>query len=517
MAKESGQKNAMTRSGRYRRMTRRLLLIVGGVLVVVIARPAFFLWNVARHDVADRPTTPAGMIDDASSLNATPVREIWPVPRDPALAEQQLQELLLRARRGKVKLSIAGARHSMGGHSIAPDGIVIDMTPFRHMQLDTDAKILTVGSGAIWHDILAYLDPLGFSVQVMQSNDSFTVGGSISVNCHGWQFGRPPIASTVESFRLLTADGIVHNCSREENRELFSLALGGYGLFGIILDVRLRVASNVRYSVTRYVVPASEAMTIYREKVVAAGNAAMVYARMDVAADNFLREAMIYVLAEDPPADGRLEQISPAGFISLRRSIFRGSTDSEYGKRLRWDAETKLQPTLAASHYTRNQILDEGVEVFQNRSADTTDILHEYFVQPEQLEAFIAELQAIIPSSNTNLLNVTIRSVEEDTDTFLRYADRPLLSVVMLFSQARTAAADVAMQNLSQRLIDSALKLRGRYYLPYRLHATPEQFHRAYPQAGDFFDFKRHYDPDELFVNKFYLKYGQSHVVTETN
>ena len=81
----------------------------------------------------------------------------------------------------------------------------------------------------------------------MQSNNAFSVGGSLSVNCHGWQFDRPPIASTVESFRLMQADGTIVRCSRKENQELFSLALGGYGLFGIILDAELRVVPNERY------------------------------------------------------------------------------------------------------------------------------------------------------------------------------------------------------------------------------------------------------------------------------
>jgi hypothetical protein len=44
--------------------------------------------------------------------------------------------------------------------------------------------------------------------------------------------------------------------------------------------------------------------------------------------------------------------------------------------------------------------------------------------------------------------------------------------------------------------------------LPYRLHATPEQFYRCYPQAPEFFQLKRKYDPDELFQNEFYIKYS---------
>ena len=82
------------------------------------------------------------------------------------------------------------------------------------------------------------------------------------------------------------------------------------------------------------------------------------------------------------------------------------------------------------------------------------------------------------------------------------------MAFVMLFHQRRTHAAEKAMETLTGELIEVALKLGGTYYLPYRLHATPEQFHRAYPQAKEFFKMKREYDPKELFQNQFYLKYG---------
>lgn len=68
--------------------------------------------------------------------------------------------------------------------------------------------------------------------------------------------------------------------------------------------------------------------------------------------------------------------------------------------------------------------------------------------------------------------------------------------------------AERGMKALTRDLIDAALAHEGRYYLPYRLHATPEQFHLAYPQARMFIDHKRKYDPGELFQNQFYLKYG---------
>jgi FAD/FMN-containing dehydrogenase len=78
----------------------------------------------------------------------------------------------------------------------------------------------------------------------------------------------------------------------------------------------------------------------------------------------------------------------------------------------------------------------------------------------------------------------------------------------MFFSQPRTQAGDSEMQKMTRELVDAALDSGGRYYLPYRLHPTVAQFRRAYPQADEFFNLKRHYDPQELFQNEFYRKYG---------
>lgn len=105
---------------------------------------------------------------------------------------------------------------------------------------------------------------------------------------------------------------------------------------------------------------------------------------------------------------------------------------------------------------------------------------------------------------------MTVRNILEDKDTFLRYADREMFSFVMLFNQPRTYGADLQMESATRELIDAALACSGRYYLPYRLHATAAQFNLAYPKAVEFFERKRFYDPDEIFQNKFYLKYGKS-------
>ena len=53
----------------------------------------------------------------------------------------------------------------------------------------------------------------------------------------------------------------------------------------------------------------------------------------------------------------------------------------------------------------------------------------------------------------------------------------------------------------TRELIDAVLQNGGRYYLPYRLDATREQFTRAYPESAEFSALKARVDPDKRFRN----------------
>ncbi len=409
--------------------------------------------------------------------------------------EEQLRTHLQHARVSKLPLSIAGTRHTMGGQTFTPGGMILDMLGLHEMHLDDQRNILQVQAGARWSSVLWYLHERGRSIQVMQSNSSFSVGGSLSANCHGWQPMSPPISSTVVAFRLLLSDGTVIRCSREEHAELFSLALGGYGLFGILIDAELSVSANECYRATRWVVPSAEYAACYEEQTKRAAPIGLAYGRVNVESDHFLREILLSTYGVLPHRF--LSPLGKPGLAGVRRLVFRGSIGNAYGKALRWKLEKRFGQIPLASGVTRNHLLNEGVEVFQNRSTASTDILQEYFVPPAQLEPFLERVRAIIPAHGADLLNVTIRFVAPDQESFLRYADQDLFALVMLFNQPRTQQADQRMAGMTCELIDAALALGGRYYLPYRLHATIEQFYRAYPQAQQFFKLKRQYDPED--------------------
>lgn len=496
--------------GKKRRRWGRLLALLLLVAAGCLGQPLALLFTAHWNDRPSKYAYPPGKVDDASRLNQTAVAEVVPIATEPHEAESQLRDLLKRAAREKKKVAIAGARHSMGGHTIYPNGIVLDMLPFHRLELDAKRKILRAGAGARWSEIIPFLDARGLSVAIMQSNNDFSVGGSISVNCHGWQHNCPPIASTVDGFRLMQANGQVVRCSRTENAELFGLALGGYGLFGVILDVDLRVVPNARYRPEPEIVPIDRYVTRFAERVNQTDDAGMVYGRLCVVPGKmFLREALVTLFRVVPSPTGELPPLQSAGYSSLRREIYRSQIGSQAGKALRWRTEKIVSSRLKGQYFSRNQLLNEPVAVYQEQNADRTDILHEYFIPPEQFTKFLDRVREIVPRHDLDLMNVTVRNIFQDKDTFLRYADRDMFAFVMLFNQARTTEADDKMRAGTEELIDAALACDGRYYLPYRLHATPKQFHQAYPQATAFFARKKVLDPLELFQNQFYLTYGK--------
>ena len=481
------------------------LMLLG--LVGVVGRPAWHLaWTLWNDGPSGQVVVPLGHADDLSRLNLTPVAEVWRIPEDGVEAEAQLRALLARARATGKRVSIAGARHSMGGHTIAPDGIVVDMRPFRSIRIDPDRRLLTVGAGAYWTDVLRRADEVGLSVGVMQSDSAFSVGGSLSVNCHGWQFGNPPIASTVESFRLMCADGSVVRCTRTENPELFSLALGGYGLFGILLDAEIRLIPNARLRLAQEQVPTSASGPIL-DRLAGEPRHSLVYARLNVTPGD--RFKTVRASAYFPDTHGPIPALEEPAYSPLGRAIFRGSAGSDYGKSLRWFAETRIQPLLLPEVVSRNRLLIETPDWYLNRHTNATDILHEYFLPRPVALRFLDEADRIITRHGGDLLNTTVRDVAQDRDTVLRYAREPVIAFVMFFNQERSPRGEASMQAMTRELVDAALSVGGCYYLPYRLHATPEQFHRAYPEARRFFERKRVHDPDELFQNRFYQTYGR--------
>src|SRR5215207_415035 len=174
-----------------------------------------------------------GSINDASCLNRTEIYGVVEVK-----TVDDIAKTLQFARDNKLSITTAGVRHSMGGQAFRKGGIVLDMRGFNKIVLNETARSVTVQPGATWHDIQNVLHPR-FAVRAMQSTDIFSVGGSISVNAHGMDHQAGALAKSIKSMKVMLADGSLQTVSATENKDLFNLVVGGYGLFGVIVEADL--------------------------------------------------------------------------------------------------------------------------------------------------------------------------------------------------------------------------------------------------------------------------------------
>ena len=487
---------------------KRIIIIIVCITVGFLMVPVFHLLRTYFKEDSVIRFTPEGYTDDASGLNLTKVHSIIQVPSHKDDIVLQLRNILEYAEKNNKRISIAGAKHSMGGHTIYPDGILLNMRPYSSMSLDTVNNILTIGSGALWSDALQYLNKYDRSVSVMQAFSSFSIGGSISVNGHGWQHNAPPVSSTIVSFSIMKADGQVLECDREENRELFGLAIGGYGLFGIILDIKLRVVDNRNLKFKSYKFRSDEYIDHFEEYVDNDPSVQLVFGRLNISNKRFLQEATLNIFRSSPEdIDHQNDITEDERSVQLKRLVFRSTVNSEYGKRLRWNLENNLRELSSKLSFTRNQVLNDNVSIVKNNDSTSTDILHEYFIPRRNLDQYIEGLKQILPNEKLDLLNITIRNVYSDTDSFLRYADEEMFAFVMLFNQRIDTEHEIEMGALSNSLARLTHSLDGTYYLPYRLHVEKTLFKKMYPQSDEFFRLKLKYDPEEIFQNRFYLYY----------
>jgi FAD/FMN-containing dehydrogenase len=380
---------------------------------------------------------------------------------------------------------------------------------------------MTVQSGATWHDIQKLLHPK-FAVKAMQSTDIFTVGGSISVNAHGMDHTAGSVGRTIQSLRLITPEGEIKKVSRTENPELFSMVIGGYGLFGIVLDAEIEITENV-YQSERQVINYKEFPEVFNSDILPDEKIGLFYGHLSTSPGSFLKEMILYTYnhVEDPEA-----QIPELGEVSnekLRRFVMNFSKRGSIPMRIKWFAEKYIEPRIeSCTVVSRNQALTEGeaclvsrnepmhdsVKYLKNNLKNDTDILQEYFIPRDQFVSFIDEIRTIMQKNNTNLLNASIRVVHKE-DNFLNYAPADAFAVVLYINQTTDEAGNAKIAKLTQELIDVTVKHNGRFFLPYQLHYTAEQLAASYPEIDQFFAAKKKYDPQLRLTNTFYNKYSQ--------
>jgi FAD/FMN-containing dehydrogenase len=435
--------------------------------------------------------------DVHSRLNATRVDGIVPVD-----SVASIRTALQRARAAGKPVAIAGGRHSMGGQQFCSGGVLLDTRPLdRVLSVDVARSTVEVEAGIQWPALAQALagTPLTFAQKQTGAND-LSLGGALSSNVHGRGLAMRPFVGDVESFTLVDAGGRVLRCSRDANPELFSLAIGGYGLFGVIYSVTLRLVR--RRTLERVVELATADDLVERlERRVADG---FVYGdfqfAIDAGSDDFLHRGVLscYRLVADRPIPQAQRALGEGEWRALL-----GLAHTDKSRAFELYAQHYLA-TSGQLHATDTHQLGFYSGGYHDEVGPGSETIAELYVPRRLLAGFLGAAAHRLRQLDADVIYGTVRLIERDDETVLAWAREPWACVVMNLhvdhdeeGRARAATAFIALNDL-------AIERGGSFYLTYHRWSTRSQLEAAYPQLQRFLAAKRWYDPDGLFQSDWY-------------
>src|SRR6266498_1651167 len=469
------------------------------------------LFALAPHVLAQRRQE-IWVNDVHSQLNRTRVRELL-TPR----ASEELAQIVRSASRKALPISVSGCRHSMGGQQFATDGICVDSRSLnRVISFDRERGLIEAEAGIQWPDLIRnYLEtqrdtvrPWGIA-QKQTGADTFTLGGSLSSNVHGRGLEMKPLISNIESFTLINADGKSIRCSRDENNELFRLATGGYGLFGLIDSVTLRLVPRQKLRRVVEIIRADDLPKRFEERIAQKFLYGDFQFLVDEKSPDFLQRGVFSCyepIDEHEPIVAKKE-LRDDDWLELLRLAY---TDREKAFErysdyyLSTNGQTYWSDTNQLGAYLPNyaQKIREQIG-----GEESSLIITEIYVPRTDLPDFLAQAAELLRSNRTIVIYGTVRLIEKDDESFLAWAKEPYACVIFNLLTFHTPRGIEASTRSFRGLIDLAIARGGSYYLTYHKFAKPEQVVACYPQFKQFLDLKRNYDPAERFQSDWYRHY----------
>ena len=476
---------------RAARLGKRLGLVIVGLLVFGVLVSAASCWRTPAVDVAARPD---------SSVRIDEVTRLHPVTMARVVTPRTIEDIVSAVKATPGPISIGGGRYSMGGQTATPDGTQLDMRQFRGVvALDTVARRITVRSGTRWREVQEALDKAGLAVKIMQTYNTFTVGGALSVNAHGRYIGQGPLVRSVRDVTLVLADGSVVSASPTHRPELFYGAVGGYGALGVIAHVTLDVVENSKVRRDDEKLPVASYLDYFRRRI--RDDTTVVFHNADIYPPAYENVHAVSYRKTTEPLTEQARLLPADQRAWSHRTAYEMITDWPKGK---WMREHLLDPVIFRGNPVTWRNYEASYDVSElepsSRERDTY-VLQEYFIPVDSLTAFMPRMRRVLQAHDVNAVNVSIRHALPDSGTYLSWAPTEVFAFVLYYKQRTDPESRRAVARWTRELIDAAVATGGRYYLPYQPVATRAQFAAAYPRATELFALKQRVDSTGRFTN----------------
>ena len=145
------------------------------------------------------------------------------------------------AREHDVLVSVNAGGHSVQGYGVCDDGLMIDLSKLKSIEVDAEGRRALAGAGVKWGELDAATQEHGLAVTGGRISGTGVAGLTLGSGS-GWLERK--IGYTVDNLlgaEVVTANGDVLRASESENADLFWGLRGGGGNFGVVTQFEFRL------------------------------------------------------------------------------------------------------------------------------------------------------------------------------------------------------------------------------------------------------------------------------------
>jgi FAD/FMN-containing dehydrogenase len=284
--------------------------------------------------------------------------------------------------------------------------------------------------------------------------------------------------------------------------------IGGYGLFGAVYSVRLRLKPRQKLERVVELADVNDLAHLFPERIAAGFLYGDFQFAIDPSSDGFLRRGVFSCYR--PVADS--VEI-PAGQRALSREdwgrlLVLAHTDKE---RAFEEYATHYLATSGQLYWSDlHQFADytdgyhEQLDQLLGATVPASEMISELYVPRDRLSDFLSDVADDFRANDTDVIYGTVRLIERDEESFLAWARQSYACVIFNLHIVHTSEGIAGSADAFRRLIERARERGGSYFPTYHRWATKEQVEDCYPQFREFLRLKGEFDPTGLFQSEWY-------------
>lgn len=163
----------------------------------------------------------------------------------------KLEECFFYAKKTGAKISLRGAGRSYGDNTLNDKNIVLNYTQSKKIiNFNSDTGVIEVTGCCRILDLLLFTIPKGWILNVSPASQYVSISGAVSNNVHGKNcYQKGYFGDYVEEITFYSHNKGTIKCSTTENKDYFYSILGGLGLLGVIISIKIQLRKITTISI----------------------------------------------------------------------------------------------------------------------------------------------------------------------------------------------------------------------------------------------------------------------------